>query len=72
MYRAADDIFRKTKQAVEIYSVNSSVLSAISGKIAAAQAGSAVASVNAAVAAMNNESTQGTLAYRIKALEDAA
>lgn len=72
MYRAADDIFRKTKQAVEIYSVNSSVLSAISSKIATAQAGAGVASVNAAVAAMNNESTQGTLAYRIKALEDAA
>ena len=65
MYRAADDIFRKTKQAVEIYvDSNSQVGDAIVAAIATAQAGSAVA-------AMNDESTQGTLAYRIKALEDA-
>lgn len=54
MYRAADDIFRKTKQAVEIYAANSTVLSAISSKIATAQAGAGVASANAAVDALDD------------------
>jgi len=42
MYRAADDIFRKTKQAVEIYAV-STVAQNIVSAIATAQSGASAA-----------------------------
>ena len=70
MYRAADDIQRKTKQVLEVYGENVSYLKAILDSFVGGEAATDVAQASA-IADMNNESKSGSLANRVKALETA-
>ena len=71
MYRAADDIQRKTKQVVEIYSIKTAALHAILNAFVDGVVSSADATQTAAIADMNDEDKSGSLANRVKALETA-
>jgi hypothetical protein len=71
MYRAADDIQRKTKQVLEVYGENVSNLKAILDSFVGGEAATDVAQ-SAAIADINNENKSGSLANRVKALETAA
>jgi hypothetical protein len=70
MYRAADDIQRKTKQVLEVYGENVSYLKAILDSFVGGEAATDVAQASA-IADMNNENKSGSLANRVKALETA-
>lgn len=71
MYRAADDIQRKTKQVLEIYAENTTNIKAILDSFVNGLVSSADATQTAAIADMNNENKSGSLANRVKALETA-
>lgn len=70
MYRAADDIQRKTKQVLEVYAVYATELKAVLDSFVGGEAATD-ASQSATIADMNNENKSGSLANRVKALETA-
>ena len=70
MYRAADDIQRKTKQVLEVYAVYTAELKAVLDSFVGGEAATD-ATQTAAIADMNNENKSGSLANRVKALETA-
>lgn len=74
MYRAADDIQRKTKQTLEVYGKTGQLsgIKAILDAFVEGVVSSADAAQSSAIADMNNENKSGSLANRIKALETAA